>query len=366
MNTQNKNSRNGPAILAYKENWPETKERFRALWAGEIIDRACISVTAIDGDYNPPAKPKTAEAKYTDIDYIRGMAQSNQGNVYFGGEAIPCTGSGLLGYTAFGGEPEFRDRTIWIHPCIANYDTPYRFDPENPWLRRCIEVVRGLIEDGCDGGKYLVGTNVIMMPLDALSALRSPENLCTDLLEYPDEVRQTMAELMRAYKWLIEVCYDDTIPPDHGWSVMEMWAPGRLSQTTCDFSALISPEHFRRFAVPEIEEIANWLDYSVHELDGADALKHVPALLDIDALSGIQWNPGDAYHAAGGSALKWVPLCRQIQNAGKVMQLWVNYDEVEAFLREVVPKYLHIRTAAPSVKAADELLKNTPRWSCKR
>ena len=118
--------------------------------------------------------------------------------------------------------------------------------------------------------------------------------------------------------------------------------------------------------MPDIDEIARSLDYSIHELDGPDAIKHVPALLEIDALSGIQWNPGDAYHAWGGSALKWVPLCRQIQDAGKIVQLRGNYDEVNAFLREVDPRRLHIITVAPSVEAADELLKKAQRWSCKR
>jgi len=46
----------------------------------------------------------------------------------------------------------------------------------------------------------------------------------------------------------------------------------------------------------------------------ANCLQHLPALLEVDEIDVIQWQRGDA-NLAVGSALEWVPLCRQVQAA---------------------------------------------------
>jgi hypothetical protein len=185
-----------------------------------------------------------------------------------------------------------------------------------------------------------------------------------DLVEHPGEVKATLKELKQAWKWMFEVRHA-RIPDDQGWSTMGMWAPGRFGPSVCDFGALIGPKHCRDFTLPDLEEIANSLDYSAHELDGPGNVKHLPALLEIEALSAIQWVRG-AGNIEAGSALEWVSLCRQVQAAGKVVTIGVDYDEVEPFLRETDPRRLFIVTTAPSVEAAEVLLENAKRWSSGR
>ena len=360
--THHESERMGPDHLAYKEDWPEARERFLALWAGEIVDRACISVTAPRNQLRPVPEPTSWEGKYTDVEHIIAKTNAELSNTYFGGEAIPC-GSNFLGYAAYGGEPEFREETIWVHPVIRDWTTPYRFDPENRWCRRFIEIVQALVEDGHQACKYLVDTGGIHTPMDGLLFLRGSQDLCLDMLERPDVIEAALPELLRAYSWVFKVRHEG-IPSGHGWACMGMWAPGRYSHTACDFSAMIGPKHFRQFVLPTEEEIARSLDYCVYHLDGPESLRHLPALLEIEALDGIQWVRGAADRAAG-SALKWVPVCRQIQAAGKLVQIRVKYEEIEAFLQELDPRRLFIVTDAPSAEAADALLQNVQRWSCR-
>ena len=357
--THSESERTGPDHLAYKEDWPEARERFLALWAGEIVDRACISVTAPRGQQRPVPEPASWEAKYTDVDYIIAKTNAELSNTYFGGEAIPC-GSNFLGYAAYGGEPEFREETIWVHPVIRDWAEPYRFDPNNRWCRRFIEIIQALVEDGNGNCKYLADLGGIHSPLDGVMFLRGAQNLCFDLLERPEVVRATLQELLRAYNWIFEM-RQKGMPKEQGWASLGMWAPGSFHYTVCDFSAMIGPKHFREFALPIEETIARSLDYCVYHLDGPKALRHLPALLEIDALDAIQFVRGAADRAAG-SALKWVPVCRQIQAAGKVVQIQVDYEEMEPFLQELDPRRLFILTSAPTMEAADVLLQKAQRW----
>ena len=361
--TQSGQTRMGPDHLLYKENWPAAKERFLALWAGEITDRACISVTAPRGEQHPVPEPTNWEVKYADIDYVIARTNVELSNTYFGGEAVPSGGTSL-GYAAYGGEPVFDENTIWVRPGIHDWETPYRFDPDNRWCQRFIELVWAMTEDGNAHCKYLVDTGGIHGPLDGLLFLRGSQNLCMDLVEHPDEVKAALKELKQAWKWMFEARHA-RVPENHGWSTMGMWAPGRFGPSVCDFGALIGPKHYREFALPDLEEIANSLDYSAHELDGPGNVKHLPALLEIGPLSAIQWVRG-ARNMEAGSALQWVSLCKQIQAAGKVVSIGVDYDEVEPFLREMDPRRLFIVTTAPSVEAAEALLQNAKRWSSGR
>ena len=54
---------------------------------------------------------------------------------------------------------------------------------------------------------------------------------------------------------------------------------------------------------------------------------------------------------------------KEIQRGGRVQWAWVEYGEVETGLQELDPRGLLIITNAPSVEAADALLKNAERWS---
>jgi hypothetical protein len=195
--------------------------------------------------------------------------------------------------------------------------------------------------------------------MDALLFLRGSQNLCLDLIENPEHVRSTLREIMRGYKWQFETRFA-RIPIEHGWSSGGMWAPGRFAELCCDFSAMIGPRWFREFVLPDLEEIARSVDYCYYHLDGPGALQHLPTLLEIEALDGIQWVRGAA-EREWGSALKWIPLCKRIQAAGKVVQLDARYDEVEPLLQELDPKRLMILTQAPTIEAAEELLRNAER-----
>ncbi len=129
-----------------------------------------------------------------------------------------------------------------------------------------------------------------------------------------------------------------------------------------DELALISPQMFREFFLDDIVAQVNWLDHSLFHLDGPDCIRHLDILLEIPKLNGIQWVPGARYK----SMLEWVPLLRKIQQAGKLVQIGVQANEVEPLLRELSPKGLMLDTYCATEDEAKDLLRKACQWTHER
>ena len=356
-------------VLKYKPDWPEARQRHQAFWEREIVDRVCLAIRAPQDEQVPMPVAETYEAAVTDIDYHLSVQRALLNNTYYGGDALPGMDS-QVGWLAFGGEPIFIEEheshigaTVWIQPTILEWDeTPYRFDPQNKWCQRYFQLYERIIED-CQG-EYLVAAPGLLPPTETLACLRGAESLCIDLVDHPDEVRATQLAIREAYKWVYER-YFDIIDAEHrGSAAWGIWAPGRHSYITCDFSANIGPRHFREFITPELEDLSSYHDYSLFHVDGPECIRHVPALLEVDTLPCLQFTPGAAARATVGT-LAFLDLYKQIQQAGKCAVILATYEEVEPLLQELDPRGIFIHTSAPSVEAADTLARDAIRWSCR-
>ena len=63
--------------LAYKEDWPQARERYEAWWQGEIVDRAVIQVIAPDAklyynDYGCDQNAYKFNGLLSLVEYLRG------------------------------------------------------------------------------------------------------------------------------------------------------------------------------------------------------------------------------------------------------------------------------------------------------
>lgn len=353
--------------LLYKEDWPQARERLLAFWEHELVDRVCIGVTAPRPDRKLLPESTDIIVQQTDLDLHQARLHAEFGNHYYGGEALPISGT-HLGYASFGGRPRFeRGETgyaitdyVFVDPVIDDWDSNrWHFDTESKWTERFIEITRRECLES--HGKYLATLGAVLAPTDVLGLLRGYGPLCLDLYANPVQVRQTQRELIDAYKWMHGYCFELTDAQNQGSTVMDMWGPGRNGGLTCDFSCLISAEQFREFVIPELVELSRSFDHTFYHLDGVDALQHLPALLEVEELDGIQFNCA-AQHAHL-PVQHWLPLYRRIQEAGKLVQIAAKYDEVEEVISELGPRGIFIATGAPSIEAAEELLDNAVKWS---
>ena len=115
-------------------------------------------------------------------------------------------------------------------------------------------------------------------------------------------------------------------------SWLEMWSEGRTQAVQCDFCCMISPEHFRRFALPSLEHEIACLDHAVYHMDGPGQIRHLDDLLALRGLHTIQWVPG----AGQPPATAWVEMLQKIQRAGKGVQVLATVEEVKALYRQLV------------------------------
>lgn len=339
--------------MLYKPDWERTKERFLAWWAGEVVDRVAMSVTAPNGKtLRPVAAPDDPVVLHSDPDYLVERWDARFATTYFAAEAFPCP-TLLIGYVFLGTPVTFDPGTIWPHPVI---DDPYRdlpvFDRNNEGWGRVTNVVRAMVEAGRD--KWLTSYPTVPTPTDLLAGLRGNQRLCLDMVDRPDWVTLALdcctGIWTRAYAELSVLLETDRYGSS---SWLPLWSPGRSVTLQCDFWCMISAEMGRSFVIPEQQALARWLDNCIFHLDGPGALQHVNTLLEVPEIKGIQWVPG----AGQPGALEWPELLRRIQRAGKLLHISIAAHEVPRALEQLRPEGLFIATGCGSVQEADDLIR---------
>jgi hypothetical protein len=354
--------------MLYKEDWEQSKERFLAWWNGEIVDRVALQVRAPRKNYRPRplTPPSSLEARWTDIEWNLERAEENFKATFFGGEAFPCFWCNLgpdIMAAFLGAELVFEETTTWVKPLIVDWDNapPLQIDPNNRWWRLVQEMTKAAVERGKD--KFFVGLTDIHAGGDLLAALRGRENFCTDLIDYPEKVREAMRQITPLFFQVYESLHSIIRTHYEGTSTwLNVWSPGRWYPVSMDELALISPRMFREFFLDDILAQINWLDHSLFHLDGPDCILHLDILLEIPNLHGIQWVPGARYK----SMLVWVPLLKRIQQAGKLIHITVPANEVEPLLQELSPKGLMLDNYCSTEDEAKDLLRKACRWTRER
>lgn len=180
--------------------------------------------------------------------------------------------------------------TAWIQedPDLYRRDLPEFREDSAPYafalrmIRRHAEVF---------GHDCILGADVMLDPLTTLSMMRGSQNLCIDLVERP-EVVDRWAERLNEMFLRIAAGYRVARAlqgrcEHYNWT--GAWAPGDMEALQCDFCTMLSPEMFRRFAMPHFERETAFYDYALWHLDGPDEIRHLEDICSVARLRAIQW-----------------------------------------------------------------------------
>ena len=353
--------------LAYKPNWDETKEHFRAWWKrdGLVLSGWCGAPSngeLLEHVPAPPAK-HTVEDDLTTPELRAHLEHYALVQRTYPADIMPLASSDIgPGSLALyvGGEPGFSNETVWFEPIWKNIENPeelppIKFDPNNKWWKITEGTLKAHIARG--KGKYLAGCPDLVENIDILSALRDPQTFMMDLILRPDWVKQKVSELNQAFFDAFDHVYEIIRDEEGGnaFQAFALWGPGKTAKVQCDAAAMISPDMFREFVAPGLKEQCAWLDYSMYHLDGTQAMCHLDALLEIDELDAIEWTPQAGIENGGNP--RWYPLYEKILNAGKSVQaIGVGPDEVIPLLDAVGGKGMYILTRFDDPAHADKLL----------
>jgi hypothetical protein len=354
--------------LLYKEDWEDTKERYKAWWAGEYFGRCALSVTAPRADapdQTEPQEPSTPLEKWTNLDYRSALAEWRLRRTFYGGEAFPGWDYGYPGHkrlAAFLGSPvELGFKTGWLDPILTGEDIEYEgltLDEEGErWKFAISWLERGARESK---GKCIPAIGAFGGCGDTLAALRGTDRLLYDVIDRPEEVRTADQFLMDLWIKAYDRFHAITREAAEGSTCwFPLWSPGKFYATQNDFAYMISPEMFRDVFLPALEKQTQFLDHAVHHVDGVGNFAHVDALCELPRLQALQILPG----AGKPSPLHYMDVLKKVQDAGKNLHVSIPASEVKQALEGLSARGLFISTRCETEADARELLKKAERWS---
>jgi len=354
--------------LLYKEDWDAAKEHFKAWWAGEVIKRCAIAVTAPREKPPPapkPARPPTPEQRWFDLDYISALSDYNHSRTFYGGEAFPAWDYGYPGNKSLGvflGCKITLDfDTGWIDPVLTADDIDYKslkLDESNYYWKYMLKWLGRGAEEA--PGKTIPAIGAFGGSGDTLAWVRGTDRLLYDVIDRPEQVAAADMHLMDIWIQAYERFYPiikDAAQGSTCW--FPLWAPGKFYAAQNDFSYNISPNMFRDLFLPVVEKQTNYLDYSVYHVDGVNSFAHIDALCELKKLQALQILPG----AGKPSPLHYMDVLKKVQARGKNLHISIPASEVKTALRELSAKGLFIHTSCDTEDAARALLKNVEKWS---
>ena len=359
--------------LSYCPTYERARKYADAFWAHEIIDRPMLAVTAPKRGMTLPTEgvfqnPRTGylAAVHEDYEPIFETFEQVAAATYYGGESVPVFDINLgpdvyAGY--LGGKLRCvpHSDTTWADPIVEDWEDFRAEIDKSPdgyfeKTRRYIEYAVKRSE-----GKYITAMMDLHGNMDAMSALRGPEDLCCDLMDDPDAVYAALQRVNDTWGEIYNMIYETSHMAERGcigWS--PLLCTKRFAVLQCDFACMIGPDMFRRFVLPSLEREAAQLDNALYHLDGPDCLKHLDDVLTLKDVDCVQWVPGDGQPRT----IEWMDVLKKIQKAGK--SVWI-YDwtpeEIKARFRELDPALTAFSCTAASQDEAEALeeylVKNT-------
>ncbi|MFC1582185.1 hypothetical protein ACFL4W_01470 [Planctomycetota bacterium] len=301
------------------------KEMWRAFWADEPLPRPLLKAEEYKNDTWASVADRYYKACQGQFQQLHEEFLGIFDNVIYHGEKFPVIGPelGPDAFAAFisGTNLEFSEGskgTNWIHPVFEDYDSfDFSLNEDGPVWKGCLEYTKYLADNA--DGRYIVATIDLHSNIDALSALRGPQNLCMDLLDCPEKVDMAMQKIRALYPVVYNKLYEAgnmKATGSTGW--IDLYCEGKFTVIQADFICMISPDQYDRFVHPALEEEANFLDHSFLHLDGPGALIHLDRILQIEKLDGIQWVSG-----AGQKPMhEWIDVFKKVQKAGKKLVIY--------------------------------------------
>jgi hypothetical protein len=344
--------------------------RNEAFWKAELEEGPLLWVTA--PGVKPSAfvpKPVSEEELWTNVDYVIASTESALAGTHFAGDALPVfyPWLGPDQFAAWLGADlvlKPREFTSWSKPFVRDWDehSRWQIDPANRWWRLYLQLMRESVRVG--QGKWITGYPDLHSGIDALSALRGPDNLALDLVNNPAAVLRAMEQMTNLWKFVVDTVSEIILPAGQGTSTWTMgWSHERfmcIGQN--DFSCMISPAMFEKFCWEDNLECCAHVDCSLYHLDGPGAVRHVPTLLRLERLNCIQWIQG----AGNPLPSEWLDLLRRIQAGGKSVQLYYGSGhggdaklkrELDILCDALDPNRLFIWAIVDSAETADAFVR---------
>lgn len=340
-------------------NIEHVQRQMKNWWEFGVQNNPLLFIQVLKDNHEPIPDTENLEEYWTDIDFIIKKAMKTIENTNYYGVALPYH---YIDYSAtamacsLGGKMKFVNKeTIWSYPIFNKLEDVMnaKISRKNIAYNTQMEITRRSVQ--LSKNHHFVSPWAFGGILDNISGLYETQDLMMDLLTKPELVKKVMGYFTDI--WIEEFNKDIKLIETAGnyghvccW--VGLWAPGSTFPIQEDLSYMISPDAFVKMCLPNIKRIVDTVEYPLYHLDGDKALVHLDAILDIENLKAIQWQPG-----AGKERLsRWYHVIRKIIKAGKSCQVFANVDEIDDLVENIGSRGLLIVVKNASNEQANELM----------
>ncbi|NLC67651.1 MAG: hypothetical protein GX754_02455, partial [Clostridiaceae bacterium] len=320
------------SIKQFKPDFDEASRRWEAYYQGEIIDRPVVLASTPKRDYSgtKPNGISYFDKVFSDMEAIIDKALLIAESTFYGGESMPqlFLSFGPDEIAAYcGGELVFSEdspNTNWSKPFVEDWESalPLRIRDDNALWCRLLKFHRKAAEKL--QGRLLLTVIDLHTNMDLLSAVRGPENLCLDLYDQPEMIDKAMESARALFPKIWNSIREAGKMDEYGY-VSTFFSKHGAATLQCDFSCMISPEMFKRWVLPALEEEAGYVNHALYHWDGPGALKHADALIASKGLHTLSFVPG----AGNGASIDYLDLFKKVQKGGKGVMVWGTSEQIK-------------------------------------
>ncbi len=344
-------------------------KRIYAWYENEILDRPPVRFVAhnasLEAAKEDIAQLSAAERKawWFDVEIQFDLFMESINGRQFHGETFPVYFPNLGPdiYAAFyGAQLEFGEVTSWSTPLVREWNDvkKLRLDMDNEYFRKLEALTQFALEQS--SGKFLVGYTDLHPGLDCMAAWRDPQQLCFDMIDNPDQVKELAELAIRDFE-IVYDHFDEMLKSHNQLSVSWMGIPSfeRMHIPSCDFSTMISQSFFREFGLPILQREVQTMTHNIFHVDGKGVARHLEAILTVPQVHALQWVQGVGDDLP---IMQWVPFLKELQAQGVPTIVDLNKNELDAFMTAIKPQGLFLWIAADNEEEEIEILNRVSKW----
>lgn len=346
-------------LMINVSNWQERKKRYEEYWT-KTNNTPILHVTA-PSDKTTEFDPGVCKDRWTDVEFHCRESRGYFKNTYYGGDSYPyyLPDHGFdVATSMLGIEIERNDVSAWavhLDKELSEF-TDFSFKPNNKDFVSMTKALDYYVNDAKGTGNevdYIVGMIPFNTLYDGVSSLIGPDNLCMEMIDSPEEVHRVANAHFELFKEVYSKFEAQTNKYQGGstnW--LGVYSDVPWYYISDDFIVMLSDEFFEEFIMETLYKTVEFHKRTLFHLDGENAVRHLPKILTLQKLTGVQVQATPFRQ----SAEFWTPYLKDIQKAGKTA--WIearHFDDLKYLVENLEPQGLFIKTWADTKAEAQRM-----------
>ncbi len=357
-----------------KPDFLDTVKRYEAWREFDISDRPIIRFTShnaffrdtkADENVGNGKRWESYTQKWFDVDYkIETYLNSLSKKPLLGDNLPVCIAdfSPAFYSTFFGVKLAFNETTGWaLDPVLHDYTNIDNLtaDLNTEIYATALKLVEGLLKN-CNG-KFLVGLPDLYAGMDTIDPIRGTQDLLIDMIDEPENVKKLIDKTTQPFFKIYDSFYDLYKKYEQPVvNFLNMPLLGKNYIPAADLSTMFSQDCFKEYALDNLCNIMQHMDFNTFHLDGKGVAKHIDYIMQLPNLGAIQWVQGVG---SDRPIMQWSPLIHKILNSKIPIVVDVDKEDLQDFIDEFKdPRGICLQIETYDIKEQQEIINKITDW----